>query len=87
MDESIIPIPTLKMNAYNIGTQNKRALGLGITPENGMIITIATSENSEFTSENRHFSSGKIYFGTYTFFTSAPELTTDVKAPDVESTT
>ncbi len=55
-----------------------------------MLLTIITSKtaiklNKKLTSEKRHFSNGKMYFGIYTFLMSAAEPIIELKEAVVAS--
>lgn len=82
---SISPIPVAKINTYTEGIKNRTAVhGTGNRSIAYIIIT-AIRENMKLTNENRTFSRGKIYLGTYTFFISALAPKMDVIAVDVDS--
>ena len=64
---------------------NRKNVTVGHTPENAITMSTATMENNRFTQANRHFSSGNMYLGIYTFFKSCEFSNTEPMAPLVAS--
>ena len=79
--------PTEKTNKYSIGIGNAKKDGVIGTLSAIITIIVAIKENSIFTKLKIHFSRGKMYLGTYTFFISEPELIIEVIEMFVDSVT